>query len=295
MATVASAEALRARKVRIVFSAAMRPDAALESPVNYGFEPAAGGTPVYVVSAKPQNDTAPLFVDLVVTEMTHGIAYTVRATGIRDLATGELIGSPNSASITGIGGAPGIKLLRAISKNRVDVLFDEEMLDEADLRDPTRFVWDNGLETLAVLSIKGNVVSLATTDQQPETLYTLVVGGEDGQPFLMIATNETTSQASFEVIGGISLDGDDYSAVELVTVGFVSSGDLTGEVILYNVTDDVLVGTNTYLGTTSPQPRNTAVTLASGTKLYEIRHRVTGGLNVSDILTIYWAGLKLTT
>lgn len=273
----------------------MRPDAALESPVNYGFEPAAGGTPVYVVSAKPQNDTAPLFVDLVVTEMTHGIAYTVRATGIRDLATGELIGSPNSASITGIGGAPGIKLLRAISKNRVDVLFDEEMLDEADLRDPTRFVWDNGLETLAVLSIKGNVVSLATTDQQPETLYTLVVGGEDGQPFLMIATNETTSQASFEVIGGISLDGDDYSAVELVTVGFVSSGDLTGEVILYNVTDDVLVGTNTYLGTTSPQPRNTAVTLASGTKLYEIRHRVTGGLNVSDILTIYWAGLKLTT
>jgi len=176
---VVSAAALLSTVVRVHFDQSMTSDSRLEDKANYTLTPAAGGADSYVQGVIPENSTDPTYVDLYVNELTDGIAYQV------DVATGA--GSPvaltgialnalvNVASFTGLGIAPTIAGLQAISANLVDVIFSENMLDNDAIRDFTKYTFDNGLTVSAVMSVDGNTVRLVTSDQTPGLVYTLTI------------------------------------------------------------------------------------------------------------------------
>lgn len=172
-----SATVIAANTIRLTFDEGMRRDSILASPSSYMFTAiTAGATPLYfeevTVPASPAN---PTYVDIVVSEMTDGASYEVAVLGPTDPALNPMSGS-NSAGFTGVGQTPTIDSVIAISANRVNVVFNEAMRPNADIIDPTRYTWTNGLETLSVLEVTADgVVKLVTTDQIPGVLYDLTV------------------------------------------------------------------------------------------------------------------------
>jgi hypothetical protein len=111
---------------------------------------------------------------------------------------------------------------------------------------------------------------------------------------LPLATNESTDQATFQVIGSFELDATEHDSVQFSTVANVTDGALTGEIQLFNLTDAGAVITHTYPGTLTPASTVSAVlSLPAGPRLYEVRHRVTGGTPPNDRIVTSWAGFKI--
>lgn len=167
------------RRVRLNFSEPMLRDTALTSVGNYQFNTVtAGATSIALLEVvAPETPTNPSYVDLTCSEMTIGASYEaeVSITGPVDPALNTIDVANNTVGFVGIGANPLISSIRAVSTNRVDLAFDEVMRDNADIRDPSRYTWDNGLSTLSILEVSSNVVKLVTSDQIPETLYTLTI------------------------------------------------------------------------------------------------------------------------
>lgn len=174
--TVSSAEVIGGDTIRVSFSEPMRKDALLSLPANYLFTPVtAGAAQLFFDSVSVPDLDDPTYVDIEVSEMTNGATYDVTVNGPTDKAFNP-IGAPATASFTGEGANPYIESVIPVSKNRVDVVFSEAMLDNADINDPTKYTWNYGLTTLAVLEVTtAGVVKLSTSDQHPGTLYTLTV------------------------------------------------------------------------------------------------------------------------
>lgn len=177
--TLVSAVALGSKKIRLTFSENMLPSS-LGSILGYSISPVTSGAAlVYVESVSVPDTPTNLFVDLTVSEMTNGATYEARVSdqiGATDLAYNHADPGANTDQFTGVGSLPGVKLLIPQGLNRVDVIFTEVMFDNADIRNPANYVFDNGLEVLAVLEFYGDTVKLSTSDQTPGTLYTLTVG-----------------------------------------------------------------------------------------------------------------------
>lgn len=111
-----------------------------------------------------------------------------------------------------------------------------------------------------------------------------------------MVTQNSTDSSTYEILGGLAFNASDYSDVKFSTLAYVTGGGLTGEIQLYNLTDAVVVTTNTYNGVTSPTELITgSLSLPAGTKVYEVRGRVTGGTPPGDRLVITHAGFKTTT
>jgi hypothetical protein len=162
------------RKIRLLFSEPMRLDNALINIFNYAVVPTGTGSPVNVGSVEPQNQENPIHVDLSITEMTNTEGYDAIAVNVSDIV-GNVIGVNNTFSFTGLGEPPVILRLEAIGQNRIDIVFDEDVLDNAFARDETKYTWTGGLTTTAVLNVIGNKVQLVTSDQTSGALYTLTV------------------------------------------------------------------------------------------------------------------------
>lgn len=177
---VASAEVIGDR-IRINFSEPMRRDAALELAANYLFTPVTpGATQLFFDSISlPPVIAQPTFVEIEVSEMTDGATYDVTvnsgAGGPTDPGFNP-ISATDSATFLGEGIPPSVAQVIAVSKNRADVVFNEPMRNNADINNPAKYAFDNGLVTLDVLEVtSAGVVKLATSDQIPGILYTLVV------------------------------------------------------------------------------------------------------------------------
>ena len=101
--------------------------------------------------------------------------------------------------------------------------------------------------------------------------------------------------AGFIAIGSFALTAGDYDQVDFVTLGVVTGALLTGIVQLWNLTDAVQVVLHTRVGVTSPSDITTAsLVLPAGKRIYEVRHRVTGGGSPADRVFTSWAGFILT-
>lgn len=172
--------ALNSRKIRATFDQSMARDSLLVNRFNYALIPLAENTAdVAVESVSPEETPHPSYVDISVTEMTDGKVYR--------LAVNSGSGAPQSrynlplnttadtADFTGVGRAPQIAQVKSVGPNRVDVLFNEVMLDNDAIRDPARYVFDNGLTVTSVLEVAADTVKLATTTQVAGTLYTLTI------------------------------------------------------------------------------------------------------------------------
>lgn len=177
---VSAVVALNATKVRVTFDEPMDLNGdELENPLNYTIAPTGGGANVFVSSVVIPAGANPSFVELVTSEMTDGAAYEVAvdSTGpIRDAAFNPLDSGFDTAAFTGAGDAPELASIVPVSSTRVDVTFNETMKDNADIRDPSNYVWDNGLLTLDVLDFANDTVKLVTSEQVEGLLYQLTIG-----------------------------------------------------------------------------------------------------------------------
>jgi hypothetical protein len=175
---VVSAVPITANKIRVTFDNRMKKDAALLATYNYSVVPTTpGAAQVTVNEIQPENATNPLWVDLLTSEMTDGASYeaSVSATGPTDKDGTPIDPNNNTVAFTGVGDAPEVYRVVPQSENRVDVIFNEAMKDNADILDHTRYVWDNGLTTLSVLEVEGDTVKLVTSNQTENVLYTLTI------------------------------------------------------------------------------------------------------------------------
>lgn len=175
---VASAEAISTSKIRITFDRGMKNDAALKAVGNYLITPQSpGAASLYLSGVTPENKPQPTFVEIETSEMTNGAVYLAEVSpiGPTDPEGVPVDAGNNSDSLAGIGDSPTVKQVIPISKNRVDVIFTENMKDNLDIRDPDNYEFDNGLLVLQVLDMEADTVKLVTSDQQEGLLYTLEV------------------------------------------------------------------------------------------------------------------------
>lgn len=175
---ISNARVLTSTKVRIDFSAPALINSALQDHSNYIFNViSAGAIDVIPQSIDlPPGQSNPLFVEVNVSEHTDGAIYSVEISSNIQGANGE-IGGGLAKQYAGAGEPPTIILVLATEKNQVQVYFSETILNNASANDINNYVWDNGLQTLEVESVVGNVVTLKTNDQTEGDVYNLTVKG----------------------------------------------------------------------------------------------------------------------
>jgi hypothetical protein len=116
------------------------------------------------------------------------------------------------------------------------------------------------------LSIIGSAINTTST-------VDVVVGGGRFVPS-DYAIPGRTSQLSFEAIGQVVLG-------------------VTGTLTLYNVTDDASAGTLTWTETTGSYKSYSITPVPSGSKIYEVRAKKTGG-SLSDYVLFYGVNLRVS-
>lgn len=160
-------------RVRVTFSEPLMRTAELEDPTQWSVEPVTPGAALVTVQeVRINNAPNPAFVDLLVTDVTHGATYAVGVSTLKD-AVGNV--GNGGASFTGVASRPTVKQVKALTARTVEVEFSEPMKDNADLRNPAKYTWSGGLVTLAVLSVDAEKVTLSTSEQAADTVYTLTV------------------------------------------------------------------------------------------------------------------------
>lgn len=177
-----SVDVVTPTKIRLHFNQAMKKDSNLLKTSNYQVNPnEAGAIGVTVQSVDPEVISQPTFVELHISETTDNKEY------IAAVAPNGVPGCPTNAAGLGVdpshdeqlftaeGEAPTILRVEPVSANRVDVVFSENMKDNADIRDISKYSFDKGLSVLSILSMEGDTVELVTSDQIPGEVYTLTI------------------------------------------------------------------------------------------------------------------------
>lgn len=177
---VLRAEAITPTTVRVWFTQPLLRDAVLLAAGTYEVSPASPAAAlVYVRGVRTYNEFRPSYVDLDVTEMTGGKNYQLAVMGAPPNTPrnpgGDHMPAGQTAPFVGMGATPVIRLVRATSKNGVDVQFDHPMLDEPSIRDPRRYTFGGGLAALSVSGVDRDTVSIATSDQRQGEVYDLAV------------------------------------------------------------------------------------------------------------------------
>lgn len=192
--SIANARALSATKIRIDFSAPAKAPAsnpALSDPASYTFTPISPGAVGVVPQSVdlPPGQAEPLYVEVNITEHTNGSIYEVGLSAAIEGANDE-VGGGAPFAYAGIGASPIVLLVLATSPTECVVQFDEAILDNPAANDVANYIWDNGLSTVAVKSVVGNLVTLETTEQTEGALYNLTVRG-----IFQIVINDTIQVA----------------------------------------------------------------------------------------------------
>lgn len=177
---VASAVTLSPGLVRVTFDQQMAVTSGLTRLASYALAPTGGGAPIFVSSVTPQSGvTYPTYVDIRTTEQTTGASYGVTVASGAAGPQSRYAMSMNTVGLVaffvGAGIAPTIASVAAVGQNRVDIRFDEPMLDNAALRDVSRYTFDGGLSVVSILEVVSDTVRLVTSDQTPGQLYTLTI------------------------------------------------------------------------------------------------------------------------
>lgn len=213
---IASASALTPTRVRVEFEVPALINAALSRATSYRFDNLSPGavdvTPLSV--SLPAGQPTPLYVEIETTEHTNEGAYEVALTSAIRGAAGE-IGSTDPVEYEGIGVAPTLQLVLAISSTEVQVHFSEAIANEPDANRPQNYAWDGGLHTVAVRSVIGNIVTLQTSQQIPGQLYNLTVTGS-------IAPND-------RVLDDDPVDVEDELIVEFTTLNVIIDDSVEAE------------------------------------------------------------------
>jgi len=166
--------------LRVLFDRPMKLDDELLASYNYTtVVNTPGAAPIVVNTVTPEEEASnPEYVDLGVSEMTIGASYTCSVSttdGPVDVDDTPIDPANNSDTFAGVGEYPEVLQLISQSSNRIDVVFTEAMKDNADIRNASKYAFDNGLLVLNVLDVDGDTVKLVTSDQSPGIAYTLTL------------------------------------------------------------------------------------------------------------------------
>lgn len=177
---ISSVNAYSSTKIRVTFDRPMKKNSDLTDVLNYIITPSSSwSAPVFFSEIVAESIVSPRYVDIVLdTEMTLDRSYGIEI----DIISGPisedndpLDGATNIGHFRGFGIIPDILSVEAISQNRVDVVFTEDMTDNSEIRDITNYSFDKGLSILSILGMSGDTVQLVTSDQTAGELYTLTV------------------------------------------------------------------------------------------------------------------------
>lgn len=162
-------------KIEFVSGAIVNDD--LVNPSNYIFsEVSPGAANVVPVSVEiPFGVSSPSYVYIETSEHTDNAEYEL--TIGNNIIGNNVLGGDYSFNYIGIGESPTVILVLAVAQDEVDVYFSENMKDNTSIRDANNYVWDGGLQTLSVLSVIDNVVTLKTSAQTESVLYNLTIRG----------------------------------------------------------------------------------------------------------------------
>jgi len=164
------------KKLRLWFNKPMLKNADLVNPASYSFTPSPGAAPLYFAQIRTPNELFPYYVDIETSEMTNMAEYTAEvSTSLQDRWGNHISSEFNHVTFDGLGISPIVSSVKAVSATMMDVFFDENMRDNADLRNKDKYVFDNGLSVLAVVEVDGARVRLQTSEQVSGLLYTLAV------------------------------------------------------------------------------------------------------------------------
>jgi len=189
---VSNIRALTSNKIRIDFEESVQINAALIDPASYSFNPITGGAEsIFAQSVVlPPGQSYPLYVEVIVNEMTDDAEYEGAVTGAVISSSGRPIYSEYMI-FAGIGQSPTVILVLAKDKNTVEVQFSEVMESNAAILDSNNYSFDGGLVVQSVESLEGSLVTLKTSDQTEGQLYNLTVKGIlYSNPIDYITTND---------------------------------------------------------------------------------------------------------
>jgi len=167
--------------VRVLFSNPMTDNDELLDVDNYTITPLDAGLSVPAIYKKiiAENKTYPTYVDIDCTEMTIGQTYNFEinvSTGGPTDFEGNLVDPATGVkTFAGTGKKPTIKSVEATGDDECKITFSEVMENNLDIKNPTKYTFDNGLTVLSVESVSGSEVVLKTSEQTEGTLYLLTI------------------------------------------------------------------------------------------------------------------------
>lgn len=162
--------------IKLTYSKQMNKNDIID-PANYTLEALdPGAATLYISQIVAGSGTYPTECTLFISEMTDGANYKITGSpDIKDRFGFSLTPPFDTKTFEGEGLRPTVDLVVAEGKNLVKVTFSEAMKDNADLRNPAKYVFDKGLSVAEVLEVGTDFVRLSTGDQVEEELYTLTV------------------------------------------------------------------------------------------------------------------------
>jgi hypothetical protein len=227
---VLSASPTSTTKVRVVFNEPMRNDASLTTAANYTFN-----NGLAAQSALRVDSTT---IDITTNAIVGGTLYTLTVStaggGPKDLAGNTVAAGSNTAQFTGIGQNPQVQSASAIDSNTVDIVFSEEMQNNAALIDLNKYTFNNGLISNGVTRINATKVRVATTEMKDGQSYTVTVSTSGIIDLDGNSLANPTNSATFTGIGDSPIVVS-AGATALNKVRVVFSEELTNNVFL---TDD---------------------------------------------------------
>jgi len=136
--------------------------------IDYDFE---------VLAVTPEAVTNPTYVDLMVTDCTHGGDYQLVITPdkIQNVSTAYMESGYNTKLFTGVSELPDVLTAHAVSSTSVRVTFSKTMAVNDEYLDPSNYSFTGGLVVKSVEAESESVVLLTTTEQEIGQIYDLTV------------------------------------------------------------------------------------------------------------------------
>lgn len=152
-------------------------------------------------------------VDLITSEMSDAGSYEVEIISTA-VTSNSVPVSSESASFSGVGESPEVVVVVATSSTTVEVRFSETIRNAGQVLDAATYFFTDPpgvLVVLEVLSISGNVVTLRTSEQDSEILYTLMIDGmiQDNAQNLLVVPLESPMlgfRSLAEIVEALQLD-----------------------------------------------------------------------------------------
>lgn len=166
--------------LRVVFSKPALLDSELLNPLNYTITVVDPTTAFdfETISVTPEPGEAnPLYVDLEMTDCTHGKDYVFAAIPgkIQSYLNEYLLGAGCEKEFVGVSELPEAIFVEALSSTSVRVTFSKIMSQNVDITNPSHYVFTGGLSVLSVEQETQNSVILTTTEQTASSFYDLTV------------------------------------------------------------------------------------------------------------------------